>query len=115
MLRTALPFGARHWGLARKILNIFLRDCFYTSYLVSTFHLDLAESFLELPLDSITAKQLCGVHSSRLLRWPGVKHLTLSMSEQFQIVAADEARKLQIARVHLDAFWWSVARDDDAT
>jgi hypothetical protein len=115
ILRTALPLGARHWGLARKILNVFLRDCFYTSYLVSTFHLDLAGSFLELPLDSITAKQLCDAPSGKLLRWPGVKHLTLPMSEQFQRVAADEARKLQIARVHLDAFWWSVARDDDAT
>ena len=115
MLRTALPQGAQHWGIARKALNIFLRDCFYTSYLMSAFRLDLAESFLELPLDSITAKQLCDAADGKLLRWPGVKHLTMPLSEQFQRVAADEARKLQIARVHLDAFWWSVARDDAAT
>jgi hypothetical protein len=115
MLRTALPHGAQHWGIARKALNIFLRDCFYTSYLMSAFHLDRVESFLELPLDSITAKRLCDAPSGTLLRWPGVKHLTAPVSEQLQRVAADEARKLQIARVHLDAFWWSVARDDDAT
>ncbi len=29
-LRDSLPRGARHWGLARKVLNIFLRDCLYT-------------------------------------------------------------------------------------
>src|SRR5579862_5821467 len=36
-LRIALPSGARHWGIARKVLNIFLRDCFYTTYLSKRF------------------------------------------------------------------------------
>ena len=76
-LRSALPRNAQHWGLARKVLNIFLRDCFYTSYLVSAFHLDRAERFLELPLDSITAKQLTSVVGrGGLPSWRGVKQVT---------------------------------------
>ena len=35
-LEKALPTGARHWGLARKVLNIFLRNCLYTVYLPGT-------------------------------------------------------------------------------
>jgi hypothetical protein len=112
-LRVALPRTCQHWGMARKILNIFLRDCLYTSYLVSAFHLDRAEQFLELPLDSITAKQLRNAAGQRSLQpWPGVKHLTMQVSASFQKVAADEASKRGIARVHLDAFWWSVGRDE---
>ena len=29
-LRASLPGGAQQWGLARKILNIYLRDCAYS-------------------------------------------------------------------------------------
>ncbi len=47
-LRAALPRGARHWGVARKVLNIFIRDCFYTSYLASKFRLDRSEPFMEI-------------------------------------------------------------------
>lgn len=117
-LRAALPRDCQHWGMARKILNIFLLDCFYTSYLVSAFHLDRAEPFLELPLDSITAKELRSTAKRQGLRlppWPGVKYLTMPVSVSYQKVAADEATKEGIARVHLDAFWWSVARDENAT
>src|SRR6266404_909568 len=32
-LVSALPRKAQRWGLARKFLNIFLRDCLYTTYL----------------------------------------------------------------------------------
>src|SRR5262249_47184715 len=32
-LAAALPRRCQRWGLARKFLNIFLRDCLYTKYL----------------------------------------------------------------------------------
>src|SRR5438132_8387014 len=38
-LELALPKRGRHWGLARKGLNIFLRDCLYTVYLRDAFSL----------------------------------------------------------------------------
>jgi hypothetical protein len=114
-LLAALPRGARHWGIARKLLNIFLRDCLYTTYLESDYHLSRAEEAFEIPLDSITALQLKRLSGrGSLPRWPGVKHLTPSLSAQFQEAASVEAARRGIARVHMDAVWWSQSRDDDA-
>jgi hypothetical protein len=113
-LQRALPRGCQNWGLARKILNIFLLDCSYTSHLVSAYRLDRSEAFLELPLDSITAKALRKAARDRaqsLPPWPGVKHLTMLVSNNYQAVAAAEAANQGIARVHLDALWWSLQRD----
>src|SRR6185369_649911 len=39
-LLSALPRRARHWGVSRKLLNIFLRDALYTRYLAEQFGLD---------------------------------------------------------------------------
>jgi hypothetical protein len=113
-LCAALPRNAQHWGLARKILNIFLRDCLYTTYLAEAYRLKHVERFLELPLDSITAGQLQrAAGRGALPRWPGVRHVTPDISARFQAVAAKEARDRKIARIHLDALWWSAGRDTD--
>lgn len=111
-LVASLPRGARRWGIARKLLNIFLRDSLYTSYLCSAFHLDRAEQAFEVPLDSVTAlclKRLVG--RGRLPSWPGVRNVTPELSAVFQAAASDEAQRLNVARVHLDAVWWSQSRD----
>lgn len=113
-LRDSLPGGARHWGLARKVLNIFLRDCLYTTYLDAAYGLRKNDTYFEVPLDSITAVQLKRTASRGKLRtWPGVKHLTEPVSAQFQDAASAEAAKRDIPRIHLDAIWWSVSRDDE--
>jgi len=114
-LRKSLPRKASHWGLARKVVNIFLRDCLYTTYLNEAFDLRQSEPYLELPLDSITAKQIKrAAGRGELPAWPGVKNLTQSLSARFQEAAAAEAARRGIARVHLDAIWWSMDRDGDA-
>ena len=111
-LRAALPRGARHWGIARKLLNIFLRDSLYTVYLASAYKLDRAEAALELPLDSITARKLKNLGSRGALpTWPGVKYLDREVSDRFQEAASVEAARRRVARVHLDAIWWSLDRD----
>ena len=111
-LREALPRNARSWGLARKVLNIFLRDCLYTTYLDGAFGLRTNEELFELPLDSITAVHLKRLAGRGVLpRWPGVRHLTAPVSAVFQEAAAGEASRRGMARVHLDAVWWSVGRD----
>jgi hypothetical protein len=51
-LKLALPPGARHWGTARKVLNIFLRTATYTSPLAAYFGLEKFLPTLEVPLDS---------------------------------------------------------------
>lgn len=106
-LSAAMPFGAKSWGLSRKLLNIFLRDALYTTYLADEFKLQEAESLLEIPLDSITADHLRKETGGRRLpRWPGVKHLTPEVNKSYQSFAAQLAAIKALAPVHLDTFWW---------
>jgi hypothetical protein len=106
-LQHDLPSGCQHWGLARKLLNIFLRSALYNTYLRERFKLAQAEAFLELPLDRQTATGLISRSAShRLPRWTGVKHLQPEASELFQRRASEIAREHQIARVHLDITLW---------
>src|SRR5262249_52739522 len=105
-LRASLPKTARHWGIARKVINLFIRDCLYNKYLNEAHALDRAEFLLELPLDSYTGKALVKIAPADTLpRWPGVKHLRPHVSAAFQLVAAHEAQRREIARVHLDGLW----------
>ena len=104
-LQRELPKRGRSWGLARKLLNIFLRDSLYTGYLSRAYGLGAAERFLEVPLDSITAKRI-REKVPELTPWPGVKHTSPEMSAAYQAAALLLARKHRVSRVHLDAYWW---------
>lgn len=104
-LEASMPRRAASWGLARKLLNIFLRNCLYTTYLARHYRLTAAERLLEIPLDSITAKRI-RIEVPDLPRWPGVKHLNPETSTAFQAAALLIARQYGVARVHLDAYWW---------
>ncbi len=104
-LMVALPKRAATWGLSRKLLNIFLRDCLYTTYLTRAYNLSAAERLMEIPLDSITAKAI-RAEVPGLPRWPGVRHLDSDLSAAYQAAALMLARKRGVARVHLDGFWW---------
>lgn len=111
-LRRSLPTGARKWGLARKIINILLRDCVYSRFLSDFYQLGYAEALLELPLDSITAKELKKAAGRGTLPvWPRVKHVTPAINAVYQRAAGKEAKKEGIARIHQDALWWSFFRD----
>jgi hypothetical protein len=102
-LKRALPKGAQRWGLARKGLNIFLRNCLYTSYLRDEYDLALAEDFSEVPLDSITGGRLFKASRGTLSRWKTVRRLRAQTSADFQMVASRLAAEKGIPRVHLDA------------
>ena len=111
-LQSVLPPGAKHWGLARKLLNIYLRDCVYSAHLRSAYGLGRIEPFCEVPLDSITAGWLReSDERTELPVWSGVGALTPVVSAQYQEVAAQIARALKMRTVHLDVFWWSEDRD----
>jgi hypothetical protein len=105
-LQQKLPKGAQRWGLARKALNLFLRNCLYTCYLREEYRLDRAEAFFEVPLDSITGKHLVVASGGELPRWRTVRGLTPAASAQYQTFAALLAAHRGHARVHLDALWW---------
>lgn len=106
-LASALPAGSRSWGLARKLLNIFLRDALYTSYLAEAYSLRKVEHLLEVPLDSISAGRIREYRgASEVPRWRGVKYNTPAVSAAYQKVASEMAVSIGIARVHLDTYWW---------
>jgi hypothetical protein len=107
-----LPKGARSWGLARKSLNIFLRDAFYNGLLASTYGLASSAPFYEIPLDGIVAHELRRrAGRGRLPTWLGVKRLTPTMSETYQTFALEHSRKLNIERVYLDTYLWVEGRE----
>jgi hypothetical protein len=106
-LQRTFPQGSGSWGLARKLMNIFLREALYNKYLNERFRLSVSESLFEVPLDSITGQKLVkSVCGAELPAWPGVKHLQQDVSNKYQAKALDHAATLGICRVHLDAIWW---------
>lgn len=109
-LKDAFPRGSRYWGLARKGLNIFLRDCFYNVFLRKAYRLDRAEKFLEVPLDSLVGKKLHKREDAP--RWKTIRSLKAEDSDKYQDAASKCARSMGIERVHLDVFWWGSRQSD---
>jgi len=102
-----LPTTPRRWGAARKALNLFLRDSLYNQYLSQNFGLSRVEPWLEIPLDGAVARGLKAAAGRGVLpAWPGVKHLTCDISDEYQRFASERARSLGLDRVHLDIYLW---------
>ena len=107
-IRRGLPPLARSWGLARKCLNIFLRDCTYNVHLRKAFKLSSIEALLEVPLDRKVVSEIKAEFPKRALPfWRGVRHLDPGESEVFQVAASEIATVWSIDRIHLDAAFWS--------
>jgi hypothetical protein len=107
----ALPREAKHWGLARKLLNIFLRDAAYNRYLSQQFALWRLERWMEVPLDRQVGKQIGASPEARKLtqelpRWKTVIGLECNDSAKFQKVATTIARRKGVTRVDLDVYYW---------
>lgn len=114
LTQSRLPVGARHWGTARKCLNIFLRDVLYNQFLGDHFHFARLESVLEVPLDRHVADGLLNeIEGCDLPRWRTIKSLTREYSERFQSVAKEVARRRSTHAVHLDLIYWRAVRADD--
>ena len=104
-LRQALPSGARSWGAARNVIDMFLREAFYNRYICAQFRLERAEEWLELPLDANLARRLRSAFPGcRLPPWRSLTSLTPAVNSNYQGVAAEIADNKGIARVHLEAF-----------
>lgn len=111
-MRRALPGDAR-WGLARKVLNIFIRDAVYNAHLRAAFHLDQCEPLCELPMDRIVAKHLASASVTKVPKWEGVNELGRLENALFQKAASEVAAAIGVHRLHLDSFWWSQSRDEE--
>jgi len=106
-VRLALPDGMQFWGVARKVLNIFLRGALYNTYLTAHFGLSDLDACYEIPLDSLSAAGIRDNTSERPLpRWVGVKYVTPEINDQFQELATTIAAERDTLRVHLDAMFW---------
>lgn len=110
-LMDVLPVGARHFGTARKSLNLYLGETYYHQFVCREYGLDRIAHFLELPLDSQVASFLIDQGRDRcahLPPWPGVKHLTEEESRRYQDFAAAYADGLGDGwyRIHLDVLAW---------
>jgi hypothetical protein len=107
-LQRRLPRRAtRRWGAARKALNLFLRDCTYDHRLRAHYGLGKIEPWLEVPLDRYAAIALRKEPEGRCLPpWDSLKRLKPKVSQQYQDVAQDVARRIGILRVHLDLYYW---------
>jgi hypothetical protein len=102
-LLAALPPDAKHWGMARKCVNIFLRDCLYNRYLCNYYKLQHMEEWLEIPLDSHVGKGLI-LHCQNLdlPPWGRVISLSREHSRHYQQAALSLAKEKGVARIHLD-------------
>jgi hypothetical protein len=110
-LQRALGRKSGSFGLARKLLNIYMRDCFYSRMLCSQYRLESIEPFLEVPLDSFVAKGLIAEAEQlgqfrRLPTWRTIKGLQREESDRFQSFASELAAKRKHDRVHLDVTLW---------
>jgi hypothetical protein len=107
-LRRSLPRQARTWGVARKAVNLFLRDAYYNKFLHDAYQLSIVERHLEIPLDSVIATALHNLPGGDSLSpWRGVKYLPRAQSDEYQAFAQLIADVRQLSRVHLDAALWT--------
>lgn len=109
-LSKELPEGGRRWGVARKCLNIFMRDASYNVHLCEMYpRLRLLERVLEVPLDSYTAAGLLGEDGAAdfgLKGWDAIIRLTTDENQKFQLWAQIVADKKCILRAHLDLLYF---------
>lgn len=108
-LTSAFPIGGQHWGTARKILNLFLRNSRYNAYLSEDYRLAAIDQWLEIPLDAHVASNLhlrALEYQVSLPRWSTIKTLRPDVSDQYQALAQVVADARGTLRAHLDLFWW---------
>jgi hypothetical protein len=106
-LRARLPRGTRHWGVARKVLNIYLRAVLHHRHLCAAYGLAPIEAWLELPLDRHVVEGIREADpSGRLPRWKTIKGLDPETSAIFQAAARSIAASRRVLPIHLEYLWW---------
>ena len=106
-MRSRLPVNARHWGTARKAINVFMVQTFLNKYLCREFELHRFGDVLETPLDSKAASELRKkVPEPNLPNWNSIKALTEEDSTLYQQAATTLAQRWHIPRACLDTVLW---------
>lgn len=107
-LSKALP--EQSWGIARKVLNIFIRSCVYDCGLRSAYNLGRIEPWLEVPLDQQVASGIRMCSGEDLPKFRN-KYLDSRTSALYQDAARRIARRIGTAPIHLESCWWRVDLD----
>lgn len=107
-VQRKLPNPDKPWGIARKAVNLFLRDCFYNHYLREEYGLAAVEQWLEVPLDGVVSRAFCReAGRGELPRWRGLGRVTPGDSVRFQEFAKWLAGRVGLqARIFLDNVVW---------
>lgn len=107
------PDNGKSWGAARKGLNLFFRELVYNKFITDYYNFpinirDFNEIIknLEVPLDLDVATGIYIDSNFVLSKWESIKKLNIEMSKLYQKEALKIAKSKNIARVHLDLFYW---------
>ena len=98
-LKTAI--SGMEWGVARKAMNIFMRDVFYNRFLFNAYCNDTMGDWLEIPVDRLVANALL-MRFPDLSPWKTLKHLEPIAHTAYQNAALKLAICKGTTRVHLD-------------
>lgn len=83
--KIAKPVNAEHWGICRKAINLYVRDCYYNKTLNEHFSLDKVANYLETPIDSLAMKALAK-HTS-FVKKSTIKALNKNTHQEWQKAA----------------------------
>ncbi len=101
------------WGSARKALNLWLRDLVYNHQFREAYGLGRLEPWLEVPLDSHTAKFIHRRSIQPLPDWTAIKEVTPDFSTAYQLAARALVSSRELAYlahpVHLDLVAWQMS------
>lgn len=111
-IQEAVGLGRCSWGLARKCLNIFLRDCYYNAFLKFEFGSKVSPDWFEVPLDSISGRRLHELEPEIAPAWRKIGDIDAESNQRFQAAALQVSRKWNLDRVHLDTHFWVLERPE---
>ncbi len=106
-LQQELP--SKSWGIARKVMNIFLFQATHDVLLNREFFLDNIKIFLEIPLDNPNSKKLKEFAKKEEIdiSWRNIYSLQPDINQKFQDYAGKYALETyQCERCYLDVYWW---------
>ena len=108
---TKLQEG-EYFGLARKVLNIFLHNAYSNQFLCKKYRLWKYTSQYEVPIDSKTAAGIrkdykaLGFRRSEPWKWKGLLHHESDANDRYQDAAEIIAQNDGTTRVRLDAYYY---------
>jgi len=109
---SALPIPESYFGVARKVVNIFLHNAYYNQFLCEHFSLWRHVESYEVPLDSKVARGIradsrsLGLAFEPSWEWSSLRAFDASTNQRYQELARAIAESMATYRVHLDDYYY---------